>query len=333
MPRCNIRIQTEENTNRPSQWYIRIIVAISILLVFAVGATVYRSFGTVENTPEIALVMKSLANEFFLTMEQEARRHQQQHGDYVLTTNGIRNESDINGQVRIVENMIARGVDALIIAPADSRALVSVCARAVSNGIIVVNIDNRLDQDLLQKRDTEIPFIGPNNRTGARSVGEYLAVHLEAGDPVAIIEGIPTAYNSQERVRGFREAFESASLEIVSIRSGEWDMEKANVITTSILNEHPGLRGIACANDSMALGAVAAIKAAGIQDAIYVVGFDNISAVQEMLATGQILATADQYAGRLAVFGIEYALDMLRTDVEPVDFETPVRLVTRETLE
>lgn len=277
--------------------------------------------------------MKSLANEFFMTMEQEARRHQQQHGDYVLTADGIRNESDIMGQVRIVENMIARDVDSIIIAPADSRALVPVCVRAVDAGIVVVNIDNRLDRELLRERGAVIPFIGPNNRTGASLVGEYMAEHLPDGAQVVIIEGIPTAYNSQERVLGFTDAFERAGVEIVGVKTAEWDMEKANVIVTSILNEHPDIRGVACANDSMALGAVAAVKAAGKQDTVYVVGFDNISAVQEMLATDQILATADQYAGNLAVLGIEHALGILREQIEPYDYETPVELITRDVLE
>lgn len=308
------------------------ITTIGIALLILVVVVAQRRHTPYARPPEIALVMKSLANEFFLTMEQEAHRHQEASGEYVLTANGIRNESDIIGQVRIVENMIARGVDAIIIAPADSRALVPVSVRAVEAGIIVVNIDNRLNGDLLRSRGVEIPFIGPNNRTGATLAGAYMAARLPEGAPVAIVEGIPTAYNSQERVRGFTDAFQTAGMDIVAVRTAEWDMEQANVVVTSLLNEYPDLRGIACANDSMALGTVAAVKAAGRLDEIHVVGFDNISAVQKMLASGEILATVDQFAGSLAVFGIEYALRMLETDIDPNDYETPVELVTRETL-
>ena len=71
-----------------------------------------------------------------------------------------------------------------------------------------------------------------------------------------------------------------------------------------------------CANDSMALGAVAALKAAGRAGSVLVGGFDNISAVQQLVREGQIVATADQHGDRLAVYGIEYALQMLR---EPYD--------------
>jgi ribose transport system substrate-binding protein len=82
----------------------------------------------------------------------------------------------------------------------------------------------------------------------------------------------------------------------------------------------------------MALGAVSAIKAAGKSDDILVVGFDNILAVQRLLKEKKILCTVDQHADKLALFGIEYALEMLKEKSVPVDKETPVDLVTAETL-
>jgi ribose transport system substrate-binding protein len=82
----------------------------------------------------------------------------------------------------------------------------------------------------------------------------------------------------------------------------------------------------------MALGAVAALKAAGKTDSVLVVGFDNISAVHDLLKSGAILATADQHADQLAVFGIEYALEMLKSKTPPRDRETPVDLVTAESV-
>ena len=72
------------------------------------------------------------------------------------------------------------------------------------------------------------------------------------------------------------------------------------------------MKAILCANDSMALGAVAALKAAGRGRDVLVAGFDNISAVQALIKSGEIVATADQHGDQLAVFGIEYALERLR---------------------
>lgn len=279
--------------------------------------------------PVIALIMKSLANEFFATMEEGARQHQAAHADqYTLLAEGIKDELDVNRQIQLVEQMIARRVNAIVIAPADSKALVQVCKRAMDAGIVVVNIDNKFDAEVLADRGVHIPFVGPDNRKGARAVGEYLAQRLNAGDPVAIVGGVPSAFNGIQRRLGFEDAMKAANIEIVSSQAGDWEMAKANRVVSAMITERPDLKAILCANDSMALGAVSALRAAGKLDEVLVVGFDNISAVQELLKKGDILATADQHADQLAVFGIEYALKMLRGEAPPEDLETPVDLVT-----
>jgi ribose transport system substrate-binding protein len=102
---------------------------------------------------------------------------------------------------------------------------------------------------------------------------------------------------------------------------------------TALVAEQPDVKAVLCANDSMALGAVAALRAAGRDRQIYVAGFDNISAVQALVGSGAVLATADQHGDQLAVYGIEYALERLRDPRAPLaDRETPVDLVTAETL-
>ena len=285
--------------------------------------------GSADDKPTIALVMKSLANEFFATMAEGAEAHQAAHADqYDLIVNGIRNESDLSQQVALVEQMIARGADAIVIAPADSRALVPVLQRAEQAGLVVVNIDNKLDDETLAEAGLQVPFVGPDNAKGARMVGEALAEALQSGDQVAILEGIPTAFNAQQRRQGFEEAMQDAGIEVVDVQSGEWEQGKANTVASAMLREHPGLDALLCSNDNMALGAAAAVKQAGKGDQVAVVGFDNIEAVQEMIRDGRVLATADQHADQLAVFGIEYALQILGGEATPEDKETPVDLVT-----
>ena len=121
-------------------------------------------------------------------MAEGARAHHAKNAAaFDLVVNGIKNETDLGEQVSLVEQMIARGVQAIVIAPADSKALVPVLKRAVAAGIVVVNIDNRLDAAALKDAGLAIPFVGPDNRAGARSVGRALAAKLAKGDPVAII--------------------------------------------------------------------------------------------------------------------------------------------------
>ncbi|MEW4528454.1 sugar ABC transporter substrate-binding protein [Maioricimonas sp. JC845] len=288
-----------------------------------------------DGKPHVALIMKSLANEFFSTMAAGAENHQQEHADeYRLTVNGIKDERDLARQVALVEEMVASGVDAIVIAPADSKALVPVLKRAQDEGIIVINIDNRLDADVLADQGATIPFVGPDNRAGARKVAEYLAGQLSKGDEVVVLEGIRTSFNGQQRRLGFEDAMQAAGIEIVDSQSAQWEMSQANQIASSMLSEHPDIKAILACNDSMAMGAMAAVKAAGRTDDVKIIGFDNISAVQDAIREGRIVATADQHGDQLAVYGIEYALKLLADPESAVeDRETPVDLITVEELQ
>jgi len=284
--------------------------------------------------PKVALIMKSLANEFFKTMEEGARAHQKEHAeDYDLTVVGIKDEQDVAKQVNYVEMMMAQKADAIVIAPADSKALVPVCKRAMDAGIIVINIDNKFDDTILAEKGVTIPFVGPDNRKGARLAGEYLAKKLEPGDKVAIIEGIPNAFNGIQRKLGFEDAMKAGGMNIVSSQSGYWEMARAEPIVSAVVTEHADLKAVLCANDNMALGAVSAIKTAGKTEDILVIGFDNITAVQRLLKERKILCTVDQHGDKLAIYGIEYALEMLKGKGTPSDKETPVDLITAETLQ
>ena len=280
--------------------------------------------------PRVALIMKSLANEFFRTMADGAKSHQAAHAaDYELIVNGIKNETDLAEQVNLVEQMVAQKVNVVVIAPADSKALVPALKRAQAAGVRLVNIDNKLDADALKEAGLTVPFVGPDNRAGARMVGEAVAKKLPAGAKVAIIEGLPTAFNGQQRRMGFEEAMKAAGLNIVSVQSGQWEIDKANTVAAAMLSAHPDLQALLCGNDSMALGAVAAVQAAGRARKVLVAGYDGIPAIRPMVADGRVTATADQHADQLAVFGIEAALKILKGETPPADQTTVVDLVTK----
>ncbi|HEY8906135.1 MAG TPA: sugar ABC transporter substrate-binding protein, partial [Rhodoferax sp.] len=265
-----------------------------------------------QEKPKVALVMKSLANEFFRTMEDGAKAHNKANAaKYTLVSNGIKDETDTAAQIRMVEQMIAQKANAIVIAPADSKALVPVLKTAIDKGILVVNIDNKLDADAQKEKGIQIPFAGPDNRAGAKLVGDYLAKSLKSGDKVGIIEGVSTTFNAQQRTLGYQDAMKASGVTVVGVQSGNWEIDKGNTVASGMLREHPDLKALLAGNDNMALGAVAAVKAAGKTGQVQVVGYDNIGAVKPMLKDGRMLATADQFGAKQAVFGIEIALKAL----------------------
>ncbi|MBT9303742.1 sugar ABC transporter substrate-binding protein [Pseudomonas sp. TAE6080] len=310
------------------------LLAIAVLAAASAALPLSSAFADDTATkPKVGLVMKSLANEFFVTMQDGAKDYQKAHAaDFDMITNGIKNETDTSAQIDIVNQMILAKVNAIVIAPADSKALVNVLKKASDAGIKVVNIDNRLDPEVLKSKNLEVPFVGPDNRKGSRLVGEYLAKQLASGDKVGIIEGVPTTTNAQQRTAGFKDAMDAAGMKIVSIQSGNWEIDQGNKVAAAMLSEYPDLKALLAGNDNMALGAVSAVRAAGKAGKVQVVGYDNIAAIKPMLQDGRILATADQAAAQQAVFGIQNALKLVKGEkVEAVDgvIETPVALVLK----
>jgi len=303
---------------------------IAICLLTAILMLGGADTGQAQQTkkPVIGLVMKSLANEFFKDMEEGAIKHVQERGDLTLVPVGMHSETDIDTQISAIENFITQKVDAIVVAPADSRALVPPLARAIKAGIIVINIDVALDEAAKKQAGVDLAFVGPDNRAGAKMSGDVLAKALGTGGKVVIIEGNPGADNAQQRKRGFDDSVKEGKLDLVDSRTAHWETEEANSVFSNILTAHPDVQGVMAANDSMALGVVKAIDASGKSGKIKVVGFDNIAAVQPLLKDGKLVATVDQFGSQMAANGIDYAMKALKGEKLEGWIKTPIKLVT-----
>jgi ribose transport system substrate-binding protein len=277
--------------------------------------------------PVIGLVMKSLGNSYFQEMQKGADEFAAGNDAFELKSVGIQSETDIDGQIEAVNNLIAQQVDAIVIAPADSQALVAPLQEAAAQGIKIVNIDVKLDDQALADAGLDAPFVGPDNIEGARQVGGVLAELLGEGGKVVIIEGISGAANAQQRKEGFDKAVEEGGLELIASTSANWETDQANTVFSNLLSANPDIQGVMCANDSMAIGVIAALEAQGNTD-IKVVGFDNVPEVQDMLADGRLLATLDQFGSQQAQFGIEAAIKLLNGETVEAWDKTPIELIT-----
>lgn len=281
----------------------------------------------------IALVLKSLADPFTMAMSSGAQNYQKHFASqFDLTVRGTATEQDSAGQIRMVEELIASHVNAIVLAPTDSKALVPVVARAIDAGIIVIAIDNPLDESATQAARIAVPFVGPDNVKGARMVADYLATKLKPGDEVGIIEGVATDRNAQQRTAGFSESMNAAHIKIAAVAPGDWVYGKGRAAAAVMLAQHPRIRGLLCANDSMATGAVDAVRNAHRTGSVYITGYNNDAAITPLLNTGRMLATVDQFPARQAVFGVDMALKALdemtrQQDLSPY-IETPLQLVT-----
>ncbi|HEY2021859.1 substrate-binding domain-containing protein [Paraburkholderia sp.] len=315
----------------------RILLASALSATGLAGLPVFAGDAYAEVAPgttlKIALVLKATSDPFTVSMLDAARNYQQHFASqFNLTIRSTTKQTDTAAQIRMVDEMIRAKMNAIVIAPTDSKALIPVVGRGIKAGIIMIVIDSPLDAVAQEAAGISVPFVGPNNRKGAKQVGDYLAARLAPGDQVGIIEGTRASGNAQERTAGYREAMEAVNAQVVAVEPGNWDYGKGRDVAAKMLAEHQQLRALLCGNDNMAMGAVDAIRDAGRGGGVYVTGYNAIDAIRPLLADGRVLATMNQFADRQAVFGIDFALKAVterrkQRELSKV-IETPLQLVT-----
>ncbi len=283
--------------------------------------------------PKVGLVMKSLANEFFKQMEAGAEAYAAKNADkFEFKAVGMKDERDFAAQVDAIENFVTQKYSVIVVAPADSKAMVTPIAKAIKAGVNVINIDVELDQDAKKAAGIDLAFFGPDNRAGAKLAGDALAKALGPGGKVVILEGNPEADNAVQRKKGFMDSVAEGKLQLLDSKTAHWETEEANTLMTNFLTQYHDIQGVMAANDSMALGVVKALDAAGMSGKIQVVGFDNIPAVQPLIKSGKMLATVEQYGADMAALGINYGMRELAGEKFTGWVKTPVKLIMSKDL-
>ena len=281
---------------------------------------------------QIALVMKTLTNPFFVDMEKGARRAEAELGIRLIVKTGAQ-ETSIEQQIQIVEELILQKIDAIVIAPGSSTELVKVLKKAQDAGIVIVNIDNRLDVGECEKQGlTGVPFISVENDDAAYLSAKTIADLVSEPTKAVIVEGIRDAENAELRRQGAVRAFsENPNIEVIASESANWKIDEAHDLVKSLFGANPDIGLIFCANDMMALGAVQYLIEADKRD-VLVAGFDNLDDMKATIEDGWAYVTVDQQADLQGYNGIATAVNMLNG--VQVDAETYVKakIITKETL-
>jgi len=284
---------------------------------------------TAKEQYKIALIVKTRNNSFFKPMIADFEKTAREMGA-VPEIQAPPQETDYEKQMVLVQEEVSRGVKAICIAPADSKGIVPALVAARRKGVVIINLDNRVDPEAAASMGlTMSGYLGTDNLEGGRLAGKAMLDKLEPGSEVAILEGIRGVDNAEARRKGFSEAVEG-KLEIVASESAEWDTELAYQKTQNILAAHKGLDGIFCANDKMAVGAMKAIAEAGRKGTITVIGYDDIPDVQPALDSGELAATIRQRSDLMGAYGARMAVGVLNGDVPAgADIVFPLETVTR----
>lgn len=281
--------------------------------------------------PRVALVMKTLTNPFFVKMEQGARQAADALGADLVVRTGAQ-ETSIEQQVAIVDELVADNVSAIVIAPGDSVRLIPAVKRAREAGIPVVNIDNRLDPDFLARAGiADVPFVSVDNEAGAFLATGRLAAGAETPAAAFVLEGIRGADNAEARRRGAVRGFQAAGVRIVASESAQWKIDEAYDVTKRVMIDHPEITLVFAANDMMALGASRYLRDTGRFD-VRVAGFDALDEARQAIATGELQATVDQQADLQGYTGVDYALRLMRGESVPPVTMIDVIIIDAESL-
>lgn len=285
-----------------------------------------------ETRKKIALVMKTLTNPFFIEMEKGARRAEREFGVELEVKTGSQ-ETAIEQQIEIVDNLIQAKVDAIVIAPGDSKRLVPILKKAQDAGIVVINIDNRLDPEIVSSQGLKtVPFVSVDNDAASYMSAKYVADQIKKPTKGVILEGLRSAENAKLRMKGAERAFkENSNIELVAKESANWKIDEALEVTKNLFASHPNIGVIFCANDMMALGAIKYLHDSGRKN-VLVAGYDAIDDAKTAIKAGEMAVTVDQQAAEQGYQGVALALRGLKGEKLPDVLTVDAHLVNASTL-
>jgi ribose transport system substrate-binding protein len=271
---------------------------------------------------EIAVIPKSLSHQFWLTVRAGAEAKGEEAGADILWQ-GTSKETEVARQINIVQDMINRKVDALVLAACDENALIQTVEQALGAGIPVITIDSGV------KSDKPFSFVATDNIAGAEAAADKLADLIGGAGKVGLIPFVPGAATSELREEGFREGIKKyPDIELAAVRYSQSDVAEGMNVTQDMLTSHPDLKGIFAANESGAIGAAQAIKAAGKSGRIKLVAFDASEEQVNALKEGVIQALIVQNPFNMGYLGVQAALDAIAGKEVEKRIDTGVTVVT-----
>jgi fructose transport system substrate-binding protein len=316
-------------------------VALTALVVPAMlaGCTAEKSGGGGGGgdggTVKIGLITKTDSNPYFISMRDAAQAEADKVGAELTAAAGTA-DGDNDSQVTAVQNMIASGVDAILITPNDSKAIVPTLKQAQEKGIFVAALDTQTDGN----EGVDATWATDNTEAG-RQQGAYVKAALGSTTPIlAMLDLQPGVSVGDQRHAGFLEGMglTDSSPEIAGQQNTSGDQGKGQTAMENLLQANPDINSVYTINEPAAIGAATALKNAGKTDSVIVGSIDGGCAGVQAVQDGQIAATVMQFPSKMAVEGVDAAVafvqDGTKPDVPDTGFiDTGVQLITDKPVE
>ena len=296
------------------------------VLILAVLATVVavgcqRGGGGGEGGgPRIGLSISTLNNPFFVTLRNGAQQAAKKEGAKLIIADA---QDDAATQQDDVQNFVTQQVDAILINPVDSEAVVPAVQAANQANIPVIALDRGASGGKLET------LIASDNVEGGRMAAKEL-IQLVGSGPVAQLEGIPGTSPTRDRGQGFEEVINAQdAVQLVSSQTANFLRTEGLNVTENILQSNPGIKGIFAQNDEMAMGAMRALGGRAGSE-VKIGGFDGIEDALKAIQAGKMNATIAQQPDKIGSLGVENAMKVVDGKSVDKNIPVPVKLVTKE---
>lgn len=300
------------------------LLAVTALVAAACGDD---GGGDGDEALDIVLIQGVAGDEFYITMDCGAQAAAEELG-VNYSVQGP-NEFDPTEQIPIVEAVVAQGPDAILIAPTERTALAAPLQAAQDAGITVVLVDTIVDDE-----NIGVSRIATDNVEGGRVAGEAL-VELIGGEGTVFVNTTqPGVSTVEERQEGFESVIEGESgIEYLGAEFNNDDPTRAAQITSAVLAANPDLAGIFATNLFSAEGAATALRDAGAEEQVQIVGFDASPGQVDQLEEGLVQALVAQNPREIGFQGVQTAVASLQGEDFEEQITTPLTVVTQDTLE
>lgn len=292
-----------------------------LILATAVAAGV--GLGTAQSAmaDRIALVISTLNNPFFVTLQEGAQAKAEELGHELIV---LDSGNDAARELSNVEDALARDIDVLLINPTDSDAVASGVRTANAQDVPVITLDRSANGGSV------VSHIASDNVAGGKLAGEFIIEQLGGEGQVVQLEGVPGASATRNRGEGFMTAIEGADgIELVATQPANFNRSEGLNVMENLLQAHQGIDAVFAQNDEMALGAQRALQAGGLENVV-LVGFDGTDDGIQAVNDGKMAATIAQQPARIGELGVITADRLIRGESVDENVPVPLQLVTQE---
>jgi ribose transport system substrate-binding protein len=278
---------------------------------------------------QIAVIPKGTTHTFWKSIHAGANKAASELGVDVIWQ-GPQREDDRQMQIQVVQNFISRGIDAIVLAPLDDRALAPPVEAATKRNIPVVIIDSGL------RSEAQSSFVATNNREGGRMCARRLADLLGKRGKVVVLRVQEGGASTINREEGFLEEIRSYAPDIeilVDNQFGGATVERALQVSQNLLNRFAEIDGIFASNESTTQGMLRALQTAGRAGKVKFVGFDSNETLLAGMRGGQIQGLALQDPFDMGYTGVTTAVAVLKGEPFDDHVDTRIMMITPDNID